>query len=79
MEDVWIAPSIGDVPRWLEDGDVREGIRAMLKLDRCKEERRRLCSEADNLSHWLVREFLAIEQALRNPSSTCYPHLETTY
>jgi hypothetical protein len=39
MEDVWITPSAGEVPQWLEDVDVREGIRAMLKLDRCLEER----------------------------------------
>ncbi|OAX32299.1 hypothetical protein K503DRAFT_805338 [Rhizopogon vinicolor AM-OR11-026] len=28
MEDVWIAPSVGDVPRWLEDSDIRLGIEA---------------------------------------------------
>jgi hypothetical protein len=22
MEDVWITPSVGDVPQWLEDSDV---------------------------------------------------------
>jgi hypothetical protein len=26
MEDVWITPSVGDVPRWMEDPDVRDGI-----------------------------------------------------
>jgi hypothetical protein len=78
MEDVWIVPSIGEVPRWLEDSDVREGIRAMLKLDRCREERQRLCSEAENLCRWLGREFLAIEQALRTPSSTCCPPFSVT-
>ncbi|KAG0695531.1 hypothetical protein DFH29DRAFT_879985 [Suillus ampliporus] len=38
MEDVWITPSIGEVPRWLDDMDVRDGIRTLLKCDRCREE-----------------------------------------
>jgi hypothetical protein len=65
MEDVWITPAVGDVPRWLEDSDVREGIRAMLKIDRCLEERRRLGIEADNLCRWFGRELHAIELSLR--------------
>ncbi|KAG1755309.1 hypothetical protein EDD22DRAFT_981585 [Suillus occidentalis] len=31
MQDVWITPSIGEVPRWLEDLDIRDGIHALLK------------------------------------------------
>ncbi|KAG1887308.1 hypothetical protein F4604DRAFT_1917113 [Suillus subluteus] len=50
MEDVWITPSVGDVPRWMEDTDVRDGIRALLKRQQCQEEQRRLGLEADNLS-----------------------------
>jgi len=69
MEDVWITPASDDPPRWLEDADVRSGIRAMLKVDRCLEERRRLGCEADNLCRWFGRELSAIELALRTPSS----------
>lgn len=69
MEDVWISPKAGELPRWLEDVDVRDGIRAMLKVDRCLEERRRLGMEADNICRWFGRELCAIEQALSNPSS----------
>lgn len=69
MEDVWIARSTEDLPRWLEDVDVREGIRAMLKLDRCLEERRRLEYEADNLRRWFDRELGAVELALLSPAS----------
>jgi len=69
-EDVWISPSCGDVPRWLEDPDVREGIQAMLKVDRCSEERQRLRMEADNLCQWFHRELAAVELSLRTPSST---------
>ncbi|KAG1836304.1 hypothetical protein F4604DRAFT_1886125 [Suillus subluteus] len=28
MEDVWITPSVGDVPRWIEDTDCRIGLKA---------------------------------------------------
>jgi len=71
MEDVWISPSPVEVPRWLEDPDVREGIRAMLKQDRCNEESRRLHREADNISRWLRHEIAAVELALCTPS--CKP------
>lgn len=69
MEDVWIARSPGEMPRWLEDLDVREGIRAMLKVDRCLEEQCRLGLEADNLCRAFGRELCALELAIANPSS----------
>jgi hypothetical protein len=73
QEDVWVTPSHGSIPRWLEDPDVRDGIRAMLKVDRCVEERRRLGVEADNLCRWFGRELAAVELALRTPSSKFFP------
>lgn len=77
MEDVWVTPSASptEIPRWLEDAAVRRGIRAMLKVDRCQEERLRLGMEADNLCRWFGRELAAIELALCTPSSEflCYP------
>lgn len=69
MEDVWISPSSEDIPRWLEDSDVREGIRAMLKKDRCIEETWRLGLESDNMCRWFGREYLAVQLALATPSS----------
>jgi len=54
---------------WLEDRDVRTGIQAMLKVDRCLEERRCLGWEADNLCRWFGRELAAVELALRRPKS----------
>jgi hypothetical protein len=68
MEDVWITRSQGEMPRWLSDPDVREGIRAMLKLDRCAEESVRLCREAVNLTRWLQHELAAVEVVLSKPS-----------
>lgn len=69
MEDVWITRSKEATPAWLENLDVREGIRAMLKVDRCLEERRRLGVEADNLLQWFGRELCALELAIATPSS----------
>ncbi|KIO07165.1 hypothetical protein M404DRAFT_83198, partial [Pisolithus tinctorius Marx 270] len=49
FEDVWITPSIREIPQWLQDSDVREGIRAVLKTDCCLEEQHHLGMEADNM------------------------------
>jgi len=65
MQDVWITPSTEEVPRWLEDVDVRDGIRALLKHERCLEEQRRLGMEADNMCRWFGNELTAIQVALR--------------
>lgn len=67
MEDVWITPSESEPQPWLEDRNVRSGIRATIKLDRCSEEQRRLVYEAENLCAWFGREFQAVELAIRTP------------
>ncbi|KAF9457042.1 hypothetical protein BDZ94DRAFT_1176434 [Collybia nuda] len=69
MEDVWITPCPGNIPAWLEDIDVREGIRAMLKLDRCHEELCRLGTEGNNLCRWFGQEIGALEVAIATPSN----------
>lgn len=75
MEDVWVEPSEeADAPLWLEDQDVRAGIRAMLKKDRCREEQQRLGWEADNLCRWFGRELATVEVALRTQKSACCVH-----
>ncbi|KAJ7587929.1 hypothetical protein C8J56DRAFT_1049993 [Mycena floridula] len=73
-QDVWITPSSdsGPGPRWLTDPNTRQGMQAMLKLDRCLEEQRRLNRESDNLLRSFGRELTALEVALRNPE---YSHL----
>ncbi|KAI9066824.1 hypothetical protein FKP32DRAFT_1621557, partial [Trametes sanguinea] len=55
LTDVWISPAETRTPRWLEDPNIRQGIRALLLQDRCREERRRLGGEADNLCRWYGR------------------------
>ena len=66
MEDVWITPSKGKPPAWLEDSDIQGGIHAMVKLDQCLEEQQRLGMESDNICHWFGRELGAVELALEN-------------
>ncbi|KAF8452783.1 hypothetical protein L210DRAFT_3608606 [Boletus edulis BED1] len=63
LQDVWISPAEGSIPRWLEDADVRDGIRAMLKRECCREEQRRLGFEADNMCRWFGQELFAVELA----------------
>ncbi|KAI9455389.1 hypothetical protein HD554DRAFT_2240444 [Boletus coccyginus] len=61
MEDVWIAPSIGHIPQWMEDKGVCVSIWAMLKHDRCLEEQHRLGTEADNLCRWFSNELVTVK------------------
>ncbi|KAK7043474.1 hypothetical protein R3P38DRAFT_2510672 [Favolaschia claudopus] len=63
-EDVWITPSEGPIPRWLNDQDVRDGIRSLHVLDRCAEEIVRLNTERDNLRRWLSHEKDVVNRSL---------------
>ncbi|KAG2054503.1 hypothetical protein BDR06DRAFT_1049502 [Suillus hirtellus] len=62
MQDVW-------VPQWLEDSDIQDGIRALLKRNRCLEEQKRLGLEADNLCRFFGEELTALELSLRLPEN----------
>ncbi|KAJ8076923.1 hypothetical protein AAF712_011238 [Marasmius tenuissimus] len=70
-EDVWITASTSP-PRWLTDDNVRTGIRAVLILDRCAEERRRLTKEAKNLCLWFRNELHALMVLINEPSFVGY-------
>ncbi|KAJ6629851.1 hypothetical protein B0H10DRAFT_1939485 [Mycena sp. CBHHK59/15] len=63
-EDVWITPSQGQIPRWLNDVNVHDGIRALHSLDRCAEESRRLNLERENMSRWLTEELAIVGLAI---------------
>ena len=68
LQDVWIStdddiPQVA--PRWMTDQLVRKGIKAVLKIARCHEERRRVGIEADNLCRWFGKELSSIEVAVR--------------
>lgn len=66
MEDVWINPN-GDyqkpLPAYLVNLNVRKGIQALVKLERCQEESDRLLIECRNLSQWFFDEMCALELA----------------
>ncbi|KAG2115165.1 uncharacterized protein F5147DRAFT_743657 [Suillus discolor] len=69
MEDVWITPSVEDVPRWIKDTDVRDGIQVLLKQERCHEEQHCIGLKADNLCQWFGAELAVLELALHSPTS----------
>ncbi|KAF6747718.1 hypothetical protein DFP72DRAFT_821404 [Ephemerocybe angulata] len=74
MENVWVDPIDQETHRWVRDVNVRDGIRAMHKIDRCSEELHRLGREADNMLRWYKRELAAVVEAIQDPEST-YPNL----
>src|ERR1700761_9288931 len=59
-EDVWVTPSEGHIPRWLDDEDVRQGIQSIHVVDRCMEEDHRLGLEQVNMREWLEQEFAIV-------------------
>ena len=66
--DVWQNLGFDDfdseeVPRWLSDERVREGIRVQLELDRCEEELRRLSWERCALQEWFMAEWRTVQKA----------------
>ncbi|KAJ7790856.1 hypothetical protein B0H14DRAFT_2396104 [Mycena olivaceomarginata] len=63
-EDVWLTPQEGEIPRWMDDEDVRDGIRSLLVLDRCNEEMRRLNIERRNLERWLDHKLTIVQHAM---------------
>ncbi|KAJ7696295.1 hypothetical protein B0H17DRAFT_1131077 [Mycena rosella] len=63
-EDVWITPAQGEIPRWLDDADVRDGIRALHSADRCAEEASRLNMEHCNMANWLTQELSVVTLAI---------------
>ena len=69
MEDIWIMPTKGWTPCWMEDQAVHDGIHAMLKRDWCLEEQCRLGIEADNLCQWYSAELAALELAMHTSES----------
>ncbi|KAJ7275583.1 hypothetical protein B0H12DRAFT_1228041 [Mycena haematopus] len=71
-EDVWIFADQSDIPRWLNDEDVRDGVQSLHLLDRCAEESRRLDLERANLRQWLEDELAIVAQAITSNSDTSF-------
>ncbi|EMD36683.1 hypothetical protein CERSUDRAFT_73743 [Gelatoporia subvermispora B] len=77
-DDVWPSPlphQGTERPRWLEEQSVREGIQAVLKIDRCNEEEARLRREAQNMCAWFGRELAATKLALLTFGNALYAPL----
>lgn len=53
-------------PLWLCDDRVREGIKALLELDRCTEEEERLRGECQAMRHWFAEEWNILNAAYAN-------------
>ena len=55
-------------PPWMHDEKVKDGIKAVLDLDRALEEERRLCMERGLLQEFFRNEYIATTIALQNTS-----------
>ena len=53
-------------PQWMSDDTVNDGIKALLELDRCKEEEEQLFHECQALQAWFSEEWAVIEKALHH-------------
>lgn len=51
-------------PLWLCDEGVRAGIKALLELDRCKEEEERLLGECRAMREWFSEEWKVVNMAM---------------
>ncbi|KAF8127341.1 hypothetical protein K438DRAFT_1646448 [Mycena galopus ATCC 62051] len=66
FQDVGLDDRYGDdnPPLWLSDNNVRKGINAVLQLDRCDEEERRLWRENSALRVWFREEWEIVTKAI---------------
>jgi hypothetical protein len=65
-QDIGLDDPTIDVPPWLSDDDVRNGIRLQLEVDRCFEEEARLMRERSIIQEWMLAEWEGIQDALTN-------------
>lgn len=68
-DDIWQDVGLDDdgddgtTPVWLSDPNVRNGIKHVLTLDRCREEESRLQKERTSLQQWMLGEWHALQAA----------------
>ena len=75
LEEIWQDVGLEDMenpPLWLCNEDVRKGIRALLELDRCKEEICRLRMQRKALQEWFVAEWETLQIALEHVGKSCF-------
>ncbi|KAH6886607.1 hypothetical protein BKA70DRAFT_1123120 [Coprinopsis sp. MPI-PUGE-AT-0042] len=56
-DDTFMEDDLPQVPLWMGNDDMRQGIRSHLQLLRCAEEKERLCLESQNLQGWSFNEW----------------------
>jgi hypothetical protein len=55
----------GEIPGWLGDDGIRQGIKSLLELDRCEEEERSLCKERQAMQEWMLEEWECVSEAIK--------------
>jgi hypothetical protein len=67
-DDIWQDVGLDDdtdtPPPWLSDENVRNGIKALLALDRCMEEDMRLRKERSTMQEWMLEQWHCVGKAL---------------
>jgi hypothetical protein len=70
-DDIWQDVGLTDendenmeIPAWLGDEYMRKGIKSLLDVDRCTEERRRLISECISMRQWMREEWVIMTSAI---------------
>ncbi|KDQ08818.1 hypothetical protein BOTBODRAFT_118161, partial [Botryobasidium botryosum FD-172 SS1] len=63
QDDPGLGDDAGDVPGWLGNDKIRDGIVAMLEQDRCLEEEERLQHERGSMQEWITSEVRTITAA----------------
>jgi hypothetical protein len=54
---------VGDVPLWMGNENMRQGIRLHLEVSRCTEELARLLLECENLQAWARQQWMYVQNA----------------
>jgi hypothetical protein len=79
-DDIWLDVGIGYddeedsrvPPLWLSNENVRAGIWAIMDLDRCLEEQKRLLQERSAMQLWFNEEWCVVNQALQRGKINSY-------
>lgn len=69
----------GEIPAWLADEGVREGIRLMLALDRCNKERVQLIDKCCLLQEWFMEEWACVVAAKATASECVHIHWQSSH
>jgi hypothetical protein len=69
-DDIWQDVGLDDelegpIPRWLGDENVRDGIKNLLELDRCREEEIRLQKERCTMQDWMREEWMCVDATIK--------------